>query len=115
MGEGWLLTAEMIELVEGGYENIVCAQPFGCLPNHIVGKGMINQIRARYPQANITPVDYDPSATRVNQENRIKLMLAVAKERLTTKLTLPPLRQKNWRAAPRRWKPRFPPCCKTKL
>ena len=85
MGEGWLLTAEMIELVEGGYENIVCAQPFGCLPNHIVGKGMINQIRARYPQANITPVDYDPSATRVNQENRIKLMLAVAKERLTTK------------------------------
>ncbi len=68
MGEGWLLTAEMIELVEGGYENIVCAQPFGCLPNHIVGKGMINQIRARYPQANITPVDYDPSATRVNQE-----------------------------------------------
>ena len=82
MGEGWLLTAEMIELVEGGYENIVCAQPFGCLPNHIVGKGMINQIRARYPQANITPVDYDPSATRVNQENRIKLMLAVARERL---------------------------------
>ena len=85
MGEGWLLTAEMIELVEGGYGNIVCAQPFGCLPNHIVGKGMINQIRARYPEANITPVDYDPSATRVNQENRIKLMLAVAKERLTTK------------------------------
>ena len=82
MGEGWLLTAEMIELVEGGYENIVCAQPFGCLPNHIVGKGMINQIRARYPQANITPVDYDPSATRVNQENRIKLMLAVAREKL---------------------------------
>ena len=82
MGEGWLLTAEMIELVEGGYGNIVCAQPFGCLPNHIVGKGMINQIRARYPEANITPVDYDPSATRVNQENRIKLMLAVARERL---------------------------------
>ena len=85
MGEGWLLTAEMIELVEGGYGNIVCAQPFGCLPNHIVGKGMINKIRALHPDANITPVDYDPSATRVNQENRIKLMLAVAKERLTTK------------------------------
>ena len=82
MGEGWLLTAEMIELVEGGYANIVCAQPFGCLPNHIVGKGMINKIRALHPEANITPVDYDPSATRVNQENRIKLMLAVAKERL---------------------------------
>ena len=57
-------------------------QPFGCLPNHIVGKGMINKIRALYPTANITPIDYDPSATRVNQENRIKLMLAVAKERL---------------------------------
>ena len=84
MGEGWLLTAEMIELVEGGYANIVCAQPFGCLPNHIVGKGMINKIRALHPEANITPVDYDPSATRVNQENRIKLMLAVAKERLQT-------------------------------
>ena len=82
MGEGWLLTAEMIELVEGGYGNIVCAQPFGCLPNHIVGKGMINKIRALHPDANITPVDYDPSATRVNQENRIKLMLAVAREKL---------------------------------
>lgn len=82
MGEGWLLTAEMIELVEGGYPNIVCAQPFGCLPNHIAGKGMINKIRALHPEANITPVDYDPSATRVNQENRIKLMLSVAKERL---------------------------------
>ena len=82
MGEGWLLTAEMIELVEGGYSNIVCAQPFGCLPNHIVGKGMINKIRALHPDANITPVDYDPSATRVNQENRIKLMLAVAREKL---------------------------------
>ncbi len=82
MGEGWLLTAEMIELVRSGYENIVCAQPFGCLPNHICGKGMINKIRELYPQANITPIDYDPSATRVNQENRIKLMLAVARERL---------------------------------
>ena len=82
MGEGWLLTAEMIELVQGGYGNIVCAQPFGCLPNHIVGKGMVNKIRAMYPSANITPIDYDPSATKVNQENRIKLMLAVAKERL---------------------------------
>ncbi len=82
MGEGWLLTAEMIELVRAGYENIVCAQPFGCLPNHICGKGMINKIRELYPEANITPIDYDPSATRVNQENRIKLMLAVGRERL---------------------------------
>ncbi len=82
MGEGWLLTAEMIELVHSGYENIVCAQPFGCLPNHIVGKGMIRKIRTIYPKANIVPIDYDPGATRVNQENRIKLMLAVAAERL---------------------------------
>ena len=82
MGEGWLLTAEMLELVQSGYENIVCAQPFGCLPNHICGKGMVNKIRELYPQSNITPIDYDPSATRVNQENRIKLMLAVARERL---------------------------------
>ena len=91
MGEGWLLTAEMIELVQGGYGNIVCAQPFGCLPNHIVGKGMVNKIRAMYPGANITPIDYDPSATRVNQENRIKLMLAVAKERLNAPVEAKPL------------------------
>ncbi len=82
MGEGWLLTSEMVELVKSGYPNIVCAQPFGCLPNHVVGKGMISKIRAVYPEANITPIDYDPSATKVNQENRIKLMIAVAKERL---------------------------------
>ena len=79
MGEGWLLTAEMLELSENGYENIVCTQPFGCLPNHIVGKGMIHKIRERYPNANIVPIDYDPSATRVNQENRIRLMLSVAR------------------------------------
>ena len=82
MGEGWLLTAEMVELVKTGYANIVCAQPFGCLPNHVVGKAMISKIRAVYPEANITPIDYDPSATKVNQENRIKLMIAVAKENL---------------------------------
>ncbi len=92
MGEGWLLTAEMIELVRAGYENIVCAQPFGCLPNHICGKGMINKIRELYPQANITPIDYDPSATRVNQENRIKLMLAVARERLADRAEEAPRR-----------------------
>ena len=63
-----------------GYGNVVCAQPFGCLPNHIVGKGMIRKVKRLYPQANIVPIDYDPSATQVNQENRIKLMLAVAKE-----------------------------------
>lgn len=78
MGEGWLLTAEMMELIESGYENVVCTQPFGCLPNHIVGKGMIRKVKKVYPRANIVPIDYDPSATQVNQENRIKLMLAVA-------------------------------------
>lgn len=89
MGEGWLLTAEMVELVTGGYENIVCAQPFGCLPNHICGKGMISRIRAIYPNANITPIDYDPSATPVNQENRIKLMISVGKERLLEQVNPP--------------------------
>ena len=78
MGEGWLLTAEMLELIEQGTPNIVCTQPFGCLPNHIVGKGMIRVIKRRNPQANIVAVDYDPGATKINQENRIKLMLANA-------------------------------------
>ena len=80
MGEGWLLTAEVMELIESGYENVVCTQPFGCLPNHIVGKGMIRKVKTVMPNANIVPIDYDPSATKVNQENRIKLMLAVARE-----------------------------------
>ena len=82
MGEGWLLTAEMLELAENGYENIVCTQPFGCLPNHIVGKGMIRKIKERNDRANIVAIDYDAGATRVNQENRIKLMLSVARENL---------------------------------
>ena len=86
MGEGWLLTSEMLELTESGYENIVCAQPFGCLPNHISGKGMIHRIKALNEKSNIVPIDYDPSATRVNQENRIKLMLAVARENLNKEL-----------------------------
>jgi predicted nucleotide-binding protein (sugar kinase/HSP70/actin superfamily) len=82
MGEGWLLTAEMMELVELGYENIICTQPFGCLPNHINGKGMIRKIVNKMPNANIVPIDYDPGATAVNQENRIKLMLSIAKENI---------------------------------
>ena len=82
MGEGWLLTAEMLELAESGYENIVCAQPFGCLPNHINGKGAIRKIKSINPKANIVSIDYDPGAPKVNQENRIKLMLAVAREEL---------------------------------
>lgn len=80
MGEGWLLTAEMRDLAKLGYRNIICVQPFGCLPNHIVGKGMIRRLKELDEDVNIVPIDYDPSATRVNQENRIKLMLAVAKE-----------------------------------
>lgn len=80
MGEGWLLPAEAAELIEKGYNNIICAQPFGCLPNHIVGKGTIRTLRQMYPNANIYPIDYDAGASRVNQENRIKLMLALAKD-----------------------------------
>ena len=80
MGEGWLLTAEMLELAENGYENIICAQPFGCLPNHICGKGMIRRLTQVHPGINIVPIDYDLSATKVNQENRIRLMLAVAND-----------------------------------
>ena len=80
MGEGWLIPAEMAALAETGTENIVCAQPFGCLPNHIAGKGAIRTLKNLYQNENIVAVDYDPSATRVNQENRIKLMLATARE-----------------------------------
>lgn len=80
MGEGWLIPAEMTALAETGTDNIVCAQPFGCLPNHIAGKGAVRAVKQLHPDVNIVPVDYDPSATRVNQENRIKLMLATAKE-----------------------------------
>lgn len=79
MGEGWLLPAEMVELIEEDVPNIVLTQPFGCLPNHIAGKGMIRKIREQYPNANIVSVDYDPGASRINQENRIKLMLSNAK------------------------------------
>lgn len=78
MGEGWLIPAEMASLVESGVENVISAQPFGCLPNHIVAKGMTRTIKTAYPNANIVAIDYDPGATRVNQENRIKLMLANA-------------------------------------
>ena len=79
MGEGWLITAEMLELIHTGVPNIVCTQPFGCLPNHIVGKGMIRKLKDDYPWSNIVAIDYDPGATKINQENRIKLMLANAK------------------------------------
>lgn len=79
MGEGWLLTAEMLELAEAGVKNIVCVQPFGCLPNHVCGKGMMRPVKEKNPDINIVAVDYDAGATRVNQENRIKLMLSNAR------------------------------------
>lgn len=82
MGEGWLLTGEMVELIRSGCPNIVCTQPFACLPNHVVGKSVIKELRRKYPQSNIVAVDYDPGASEVNQLNRIKLMIAVAKSNL---------------------------------
>ena len=81
-GEGWLLTAEMIEFIKEGVSNIVCLQPFACLPNHVVGKGVIKTIRTKYINANITAVDYDPGASSTNQTNRIKLLMTVAKDNL---------------------------------
>ncbi|HIR22972.1 MAG TPA: 2-hydroxyacyl-CoA dehydratase [Candidatus Scatosoma pullicola] len=85
MGEGWLIPAEMAALAETGTENIVCAQPFGCLPNHIAGKGAVRAVKALFPDENVVAIDYDSSASRVNQENRIKLMLATARENLKNK------------------------------
>ena len=85
-GEGWFLTGEMVELIEGGASNIVCTQPFGCLPNHVVGKGVIKQMRHMYPGCNIVAIDYDPGASEVNQLNRIKLMLSTAQKKVDEKM-----------------------------
>ena len=82
-GEGWFLTGEMIELIEQDVPNIVCTQPFACLPNHIVGKGVIKTLRQKYPTSNIVAIDYDPGASEVNQLNRLKLMLSTAQKNLT--------------------------------
>ena len=81
-GEGWFLTGEMVELIHSGVNNIVCTQPFGCLPNHVVGKGVIKELRRQYPLSNIVAIDYDPGASEVNQLNRIKLMLSTAQKNL---------------------------------
>ena len=81
-GEGWFLTGEMIELIHSGAKNIVCTQPFACLPNHVVGKGVIKELRRSFPDSNIIAVDYDPGASEVNQLNRIKLMLSTAVKNL---------------------------------
>ena len=77
-GEGWLLTGEMIELIKDGATNIACLQPFACLPNHVIGKGMMRALRERFPKANIVAIDYDPGASDTNQLNRIKLMMSAA-------------------------------------
>lgn len=74
-GEGWFLSGEIINLINNGVNNIVCVQPFGCLPNHVVGKGIFKRVKELYPEANLVAIDYDPSASAVNQLNRIKLML----------------------------------------
>ena len=84
-GEGWLLTGEMVDLIDDGVENIVCMQPFACLPNHVTGKGMMKALRKRNPKANIAAIDYDPGASDVNQLNRIKLMMATAHKNLKEK------------------------------
>ncbi|MDR2903979.1 MAG: acyl-CoA dehydratase activase-related protein, partial [Clostridiales bacterium] len=81
-GEGWFLTAEMVELIHAGTSNIVCMQPFACLPNHVTGKGIIKELKRKYPLANIVAVDYDPGASEVNQLNRIKLMLSAAERNM---------------------------------
>ena len=81
-GEGWLLTGEMIELIESDVNNIVCIQPFACLPNHVTGKGVIKALRKKYPESNIVAIDYDPGVSEVNQLNRIKLMLSTAFKKL---------------------------------
>jgi predicted nucleotide-binding protein (sugar kinase/HSP70/actin superfamily) len=83
-GEGWFLTGEMVSLIKEGVPNIVCTQPFACLPNHVVGKGAIRCLRDAYPHANIVPIDYDPGDTSVNQINRIELMLSIAREQAQT-------------------------------
>ena len=89
-GEGWFLAGEMAELITSGTPNIVCIQPFACLPNHVVGKGVIKALRAAYPGANIVAVDYDPGASEVNQLNRIKLMLTAAQRASCSRAASPP-------------------------
>jgi len=86
-GEGWFLTAEMLKLIKSGASNVACLQPFACLPNHVVGKGMVREIKRHFPQANIVPIDYDPGASQVNQVNRLKLMLSVAFKNLDSDQT----------------------------
>ncbi len=99
-GEGWFLTAEMIDLIQTGVPNIVCVQPFGCLPNHVTGKGMLKEIRRQYPQANITAIDYDPGASEVNQLNRLKLLLSMAFKNMREPVLSDPPPQSNQGGSP---------------
>ena len=78
-GEGWFLTGEMLELIHSGTTNIICTQPFGCLPNHVVGRGIVKQLKTRYPDANILPLDYDPDVSFANIENRLQMLIMNAK------------------------------------
>ena len=87
-GEGWLLVGEMIELIHSGAPNIICCQPFACLPNHVVGRGMFAELRRQHPEVNLVSIDYDPGASEVNQLNRIKLMVATAHKRAGTTSSL---------------------------
>lgn len=96
-GEGWFLTGEMVELIESGVNNILCLQPFACLPNHITGKGMIKELKREYPLSNIMPIDYDPGASEVNQLNRIKLMLSVAYKNLNEEIILNNKGEECWK------------------
>ena len=91
-GEGWLLTAEIMELIAHGVPDVLCVQPFGCMPNNVTGKGMFRPIRKRYPHANVVAIDYDPGVSEVNQLNRIKLLLAMAHAR-TDEVTAVPGRR----------------------
>ena len=83
MGEGWLLPGEIVELMDMGVENVVCVQPFGCLPNQVIGRGMFNAIKKDYPEANLLSIDYDANISKVNQVNRIKLMINIAKSKIS--------------------------------
>lgn len=98
-GEGWLLTAEMLELLESGVHNIVCVQPFGCLPNHITGRGVLKVLKELHPEANIFAIDYDPGASEVNQLNRLKLMMSVAQNAIKVRIADDDAIEKNWREA----------------
>ena len=103
-GEGWFLTEKCLKLIENGAQNIICAQPFACLPNHVVGKGVIKELRRLHPQSNIVAIDFDPGASEVNQLNRIKLMLSTAFKNMEKEISQC---KQYYRARKRRCRNRF--------